>query len=130
MVSEIPTLLKGLKMNKTNALKKPPACTPKLYEQEGLGQSALVYAHYFMPGTSSDWYVTEYDPDEGIIFGWAEIIPGCGEWGYTTFSELEGVSVLARVRINGNNQQLTMPITVEYDSYWNIKTIREVLSTR
>ena len=33
-------------MNKTNALKKPPACTPKLYEQEGLGENALVYAHY------------------------------------------------------------------------------------
>jgi hypothetical protein len=35
---------------------------PGLYEQEGKGDSALVHAKFFLPGTNWTWYVLEYSP--------------------------------------------------------------------
>ncbi len=49
----------------------------------------IVVAHFFDPCSKANWYVTAYIPEERVIFGWAEVIPGCGEWGYTSIDELE-----------------------------------------
>ncbi|MDR1709125.1 MAG: hypothetical protein LBS70_05335 [Candidatus Accumulibacter sp.] len=47
------------------------AAMPKTHEQDGLGDRAIVYLHYFLGG--SDWYITEKDVDGGIeqAFGYA-----------------------------------------------------------
>ena len=49
-------------------------------------QKQIVHLHFFL--ASADWYVTEYDPQTGIAFGWAELFAGCGEWGYFSLVEL------------------------------------------
>jgi hypothetical protein len=68
----------------------------------------IIVAHYFDPNGSADWYATAYDPETKSIFGWAEMIPGCGEWGYTSIDELS----LTRI---------------ERDLYWKEKRASEVI---
>ncbi len=63
---------------------------PKTYEQDGMGDDAIITLHYFNGG--SDWYITEKDMDGGIqqAFGYA-ILNGddeCAELGYISIEEL------------------------------------------
>jgi len=65
---------------------------PKTYEQEGLGDEAVVSLHYFTG--SCDWYITERDVDtdgEGQIqaFGYANLGDDeCAELGYISIPEI------------------------------------------
>lgn len=57
--------------------------------QEGVSDP-LIITHYFNPSGAGDWYATEYDPVERVIFGYASIFHDWNdEWGYTSLSELE-----------------------------------------
>jgi hypothetical protein len=50
--------------------------------------------HYFYGGT--DMYICEYDPNDGLLFGYT-ILNGDldnSEWGYTSLAEIRGISVL------------------------------------
>ena len=63
---------------------------PKTWEQDGKGDAAIAYLHYFLGG--SDWYITEKDMDGGIeqAFGYA-ILNGddeCAELGYISIQEI------------------------------------------
>lgn len=63
---------------------------PKTYEQDGKGDQATAYLHYFTGG--SDWYITEKDMEGGILqaYGYA-ILSGddeCAEVGYISIEEL------------------------------------------
>jgi hypothetical protein len=49
----------------------------------------IVVAHFFNPIGAGVWYATAFDPEDNLIFGWAEVLPGCGEWGYTSIDELQ-----------------------------------------
>ena len=44
---------------------------PKSYEQDGMGDKAIAYLHYFISG--SDWYITEQDTGDQQLqaFGFA-----------------------------------------------------------
>jgi hypothetical protein len=76
---------------------------------------AIVHLHYFSP--TADWYVTEADFETGEAFGWAELLPGCGEWGYMSLPEMEGVYL--------------HPFgIIERDLYWEPKPMRVVLKER
>ena len=60
------------------------------YQQEGKGDQATVYLHYFIGG--SDWYITEKDVDGGVeqAFGYA-VLNGdedCAELGYISIQEI------------------------------------------
>ena len=58
------------------------------------GKDPLVIAHYFNPMGRGDWYATEYDPKDGIFFGYVSIFGDfCDEWGDFSLSELESVKV-------------------------------------
>jgi len=62
------------------------ATMPKTYEQDGLGDAAIVYLHYFTP--AGDWYITEKD-DEAVqhqAFGLANL--GYPELGYVSLPEI------------------------------------------
>lgn len=76
---------------------------------------AVVWLHYFSP--SGDWYVTEWNKVTGEAFGWAELLPGCGEWGYMSLPEMEAVYV-APFGI------------IERELDWEPKPMREVLKAR
>lgn len=117
-------------MNDAHTLRRPPKHTPSLYSQEELGENALSFAHYFLPGSGADWYITEYNPAEDIAFGWAEIIPGCGEWGYVSISELEQLSVPLVIDLGGEKLKSKYELKVELDLHWNVRPMREVLANR
>ncbi len=73
----------------------------------------IVVAHFFDPGGTGDWYATAYVPRDNVIFGWAEILPGCGEWGYSSIDELQ-------------SYKGPLGIGIERDLYWKEKRASEV----
>ena len=62
---------------------------PKTYEQDGKGDQAVAYLHYFKGGW--DWYITEKDMEEeqlqafGLVYGFER------ELGYINLEELASV---------------------------------------
>ena len=89
----------------TNLIKLLDAM-PKVYEQDGLGDQAVVYLHYFTG--SQDWYITERDTSEEQLqaFGLADFGDG-GEMGYISISEL-------------------ISHGVELDLYWKPRTLSAI----
>jgi hypothetical protein len=68
---------------------------PVTYDQDGLGDEAIVYLHYFYGG--SDWYITEKDMDGGVeqAFGFV-VLNGdteMAELGYISIQELTKLGV-------------------------------------
>lgn len=80
---------------------------PKVYEQDGLGDKAIVYLHYFTSG--ADFHITERDTsaEQHQAFGLADFGYG-GELGYISIAEM-----------------LPHPM-VNLDLYWTPKTLEEV----
>lgn len=78
---------------------------PEVYEQDGKGDAAIVYLHYFTGGC--DWFITEKDTDknQNQAFGWADLGYG-GELGYVSLAELKKTGA-------------------ELDLYWEPKTLKE-----
>ncbi|MBI4291306.1 MAG: DUF2958 domain-containing protein [Betaproteobacteria bacterium] len=70
---------------------------PRTYDQDGLGDQAIVSLHYFKG--ACDWYITEHDSDpdgKGQIqaFGYANLGDDeCAELGYISIVELIGAGV-------------------------------------
>lgn len=89
-----------------------PTNAPAAYSQDGLGYEAIVHARYYVPDHIAVWFVTEYDSKYDEIFGWAEIIPGCGELGYTSLAELEASGLAV------------------FDTKWQPTTLREAMQKR
>lgn len=60
---------------------------PKVYEQDGLGDQAIVYLHYFKSGC--DWHITERDTTQvqRQAFGLANLGYGA-ELGYISIAEI------------------------------------------
>lgn len=84
---------------------------PPLYAQDGKGNEAIVYVKYFTPDNNWTWWVTEFDPQEGVFFG---LVQGFEkELGYFTLKELE-------------EARGPMGLPIERDLYWQPKTLREV----
>jgi hypothetical protein len=84
---------------------------PKTYDQDGLGEDAIVHLHYFSPG--GDWYITERDVEtaQHQAFGLADPFGDGGELGY--------ISILELIR-NG----------VEFDLHWQPRTLKAIRSKR
>jgi hypothetical protein len=61
---------------------------PKTFEQDGKGDDAIAYLHYFKGGM--DWYITEKDmePEQLQAFGLADLSMGFPEIGYISITEL------------------------------------------
>lgn len=80
---------------------------PKTYEQDGKGDDAIVYLHYFK--NNMDWYITEKDMEVEQIqaFGLADLGMDCAELGYISIEELTEYGA-------------------ELDLHWTPKTLREV----
>ena len=71
-------------------LEKLIASAPVTYEQDGKGDDAIVYLHYFFGGC--DWYITEKDVDGGVqqAFGYAVLFGDKenAELGYICITEI------------------------------------------
>lgn len=86
---------------------------PELYAQEGKGEDAIVYAHWFSPYAGWDWYATEYRPEERLCFG---LVVGFEfELGYWTIDEFEAV-----------NEGKPFPL-IERDLHWEPCTLRSLM---
>lgn len=89
---------------------------PVTYAQDGLGDEAVVYLHYFIGG--ADWWITEKDigaPGEGMeqrqAFGMVDLGHG-PELGYISINEL--------VRVRG----------MDIDLHWKPQTLAQVKAKR
>lgn len=92
---------------------------PKLYEQDGKGFDAIVNVKFFDPYGGSVWFVTEYDPEERLCYGWVCLNGDlqCAEFGYISLDELESVKKFGKPRI-------------ERDLYFKPVTLRQALKDR
>lgn len=83
---------------------------PKTYGQDGMGDKAIAFLHYFKG--SGDWYITEKDMEEDQIqaFGLADIFGDGGELGYINIEEI--------IRHG-----------VELDFHWIPKTLEQIKGT-
>jgi len=81
---------------------------PKTYGQDGMGDKAIAYLHYFKG--SADWHITEKDMEDEQLqaFGLADLFGDGGELGYISIEELIGSGV-------------------ELDFNWKPKTIGEIM---
>jgi len=97
--------------NKIVEMDKLISSMPKTYEQDGKGNEAIVYLHYFK--RNGDWYITEKDMEVEQLqaFGYVKWSGYDGELGYISIEELRGNDV-------------------ELDLYWTPKTLKEVKSKR
>lgn len=87
---------------------------PKTYDQDGIGDAAIVHLHYFRG--NMDWFITERDvetpeePGQHQAFGLADLGYG-GELGY--------ISIVELIRAG-----------VDFDLYWTPRTLGEVKAKR
>jgi len=81
---------------------------PELYRTEEEGDDSVIALHYFLGG--SDWYVTELDKEERILFGYVILNEDTemSEFGYISLNELLGIQ------------------DVELDLHWEEITIGEM----
>lgn len=118
-------------MTKLHTLKRPSAQTLNVYETENVKsyEEYIVVAHYFLPASCVDFYVVEYDKENDEIYGWNEVIPNCGELGYTSLRELEKMELSIPVK-EGDTVIGYLPVRVEFDEYWEPKKLGKVLEER
>lgn len=98
-------------VEKLRELEQLVSAMPKVYEQDGKGDEAVIYLHYFMGGM--DWYITERDTSAAQYqaFGLADLGMGYPEMGYISIHEI----------IRGG---------AELDLHWTPKTLGEVKAER
>ena len=88
------------------------ATMPGLHTTKG-DKDTLVRGHFFLG--SCDWFVTEYDPEDKIFFGFAILNADyeMAEWGNISLTELESLKV-------GGFME------VDYDKHWEKKPVKDV----
>tara|TARA_Y100000034_G_scaffold10451_1_gene10975 strand:- start:77 stop:397 length:321 start_codon:yes stop_codon:yes gene_type:complete len=68
--------------------------TPKLYSnEEKTAEETMVIAKFFNPYGSQTWWMTEYDPEQKLAFGYADLGFGCPELGYFSIAEMEEIRI-------------------------------------
>ena len=86
---------------------------PKLYETEEVSlEEKLIHMHFFIGGC--DWYISEYDQDNHLFFGYAILNNDLqnSEWGYISYDELRDISIQG--------------IEIDRDLYWKPQRALEV----
>ena len=85
----------------------------KLYGQDGIPLSKqIVHAHFFISGC--DWWVTEYNPEEDLAYGFTRLNLDDinSEWGYISIAELRQL----RIGI----------VEVDFDRHWEKRPAGEI----
>ena len=75
---------------------------PPLYANEHVApEDVPVIAKFFAPVGRMTFFMTEFNPDTRIAFGWmvSPLGPDCDELGYVSIDELEGVELPYGLRI-------------------------------
>lgn len=74
---------------------------PPLYATESTpAEDKLIHARLFALASAATWYIAEFDPDEQLAFGYADLgDPASAEWGYLSIAELESLRWLGVPRV-------------------------------
>ena len=89
---------------------------PKLYATDSVPcENKKIITKYFAPDSNWTWYVTEFDPVNGIFFGY--VIGFESEWGNFSLKELE-------------ESTGTMGLPIERDLYWKPCTLQDILDKK
>jgi hypothetical protein len=74
---------------------------PPLYATESTtAEDKVIHARLFALASAATWYVAEYDTEQGLAFGYADLgEPTCAEWGYVDVLELESLRWLGIPRV-------------------------------
>jgi len=68
--------------------------TPKLHaNDEKTAEETMVVAKFFNPYGAATWWMTEYDSEQKLAFGYADLGFGCPELGYFSIAEMEEIRV-------------------------------------
>lgn len=99
---------------------KLPSNIPPLYATEKVDtDDKVMYARLFALNSAATWLVAEFDPEEGVIYGYCDLYgqgrEGGAEWGYTSLAELESLKFMGIPR-------------VEVDAHFTPKTFKECIS--
>lgn len=71
---------------------------PSLYATEEVKiDDKILRARFYEPNSGFVWYLTEYDPDEKIAFGYVKGLAD-SEWGYFSLSEMQEIPTVLRDR--------------------------------
>ena len=106
-------------------LPRPPEGTPAVYAQDGKGLEATVYAHYFIG--DADWLVTEYDPDDDVVFGWACVGDRqSAELGYASVAQMEAGGGQVPLHVQGRHVG-NLPVYVEPEADWTPRPLHEAI---
>ena len=63
-------------------------------------EDKMICARLFALASAATWYIAEYDPEDLVAFGYADLgDPTCAEWGYISIAELESLKWLGVPRI-------------------------------
>jgi RPA family protein len=93
----------------------PKNSLPPLYaNEEKSADETMVKVKLFNPVGAATWYLTEYNPETRIAFGYCDLGMGCAELGYVSIEELESVT-------------LPFGLSIERDIHWNPKPLSEVM---
>ena len=62
-----------------------------------------IHARLFALGSDATWLIAEYDPEEKVAFGYADLFgqgsSGGAEWGYVSIEELESLKFMGIPRV-------------------------------
>lgn len=73
---------------------------PPLYALDGKpAEEVKVPLKLFTPWAGATWYITEMDPETGMMFGWCDLGMGCPELGYVSLVELEALHGPAGLKV-------------------------------
>lgn len=53
-------------------------------------EDPIIITKLFNPSGSGTWYLSEYNPETNIAFGFVTGL-GCNEWGYISITELQSI---------------------------------------
>jgi hypothetical protein len=81
-----------------------PTNTPLLDSTDSIKfAEKTIHARLFALGSAATWLIAEYDPDERVAFGYADLFgqgrAGGAEWGYISIDELEELRFLGIPRV-------------------------------
>lgn len=106
------------------------ATIPRLYSNEESGAELMVHVRFHCPYSGASWLVCEFD-GEDILFGWARIVAGGEELGYSSLKELSEIRIGGLLAIERDTTFVPKPLSLAikremertdpgYDNEWTL----------
>jgi hypothetical protein len=94
---------------------------PTLAETDELGiEESFAYAKFFNPMGNHQWFITAYDPEQNLAFGYVNLNdPQMAELGYISIQEIENIKLPFGMTIERDRGFSKMPLTEVMDAIQN-----------